>query len=366
MTATYSPAEVFPAGEYLRDELDERGWSVTEFAEILGRPLQAVSEILNGKKRITTETAISIAEATGTSAELWLNLETAYRLHQQRSEMSPGVLTPVARRARLRSAVPLAEIRKRGWLPEVADATDLDGLEGAVCTLLGVRSVDERPEFAVAARRSNPNEHVTIEQAAWLGHVRQVASGQRVGPYDPDALRSVAAQIPRIVKDGPSELRHVSPLLADCGVRLVFAEGLRGGKLDGAVTFLPDERPAIGVTTRGNRFDSTLFTLLHECAHLTFGHITPTSLVIIDDDLTQDDPDPREVEANAQASNWLFPDGFEIESTSMSAIVEAATRYQVHPSVVVGRVQHDTKYWSRHRSHIPKVRQDLEISGLLS
>ena len=50
MTATYTPAEVFPAGEYLRDELDERGWTVTEFAEILGRPVQAVSEILNGKK----------------------------------------------------------------------------------------------------------------------------------------------------------------------------------------------------------------------------------------------------------------------------------------------------------------------------
>ena len=49
MTATYTPAEVFPAGEYLRDELDERGWTVTEFAAILGRPVQAVSEILNGK-----------------------------------------------------------------------------------------------------------------------------------------------------------------------------------------------------------------------------------------------------------------------------------------------------------------------------
>lgn len=366
MTAPYTPAEVFPAGEYLRDELDERGWTVTEFAEILGRPVQAVSEILNGKKRITTETAIAVAEAIGTSPELWLNLETAFRLHQQRVETDPTVLTPVARRARLRGAVPLAEIRKRGWLPGVTETDDLDELESAVCTLLGVGAVDEQPDFALAARRSNPNEDVTIEQAAWLGHVRQVASRQSVGPYDPDALKRVAAQIPRVVKEGPIGLRNVSGLLADCGVRLVFSEGLRGGKLDGAVTFLPDEVPAIGITTRGNRFDSLLYTLLHECAHLTLEHITPTSLVIIDNDLTQDETDPKEVEANEQASNWLFPGGFEIESVSVPAILEAAGRYEVHPSVVVGRVQHDTKNWKRHRAHIPKVRQDLETSGLLS
>ena len=113
MTSTYTPAEVFPAGEYLRDELEERGWTVTEFAEIIDRPVQAVSEILNGKKEITTETAISFAEALGTSPELWLNLQTAFRLHEQRSQRETTLLTPVARRARLRSAVPLAEIRSR-------------------------------------------------------------------------------------------------------------------------------------------------------------------------------------------------------------------------------------------------------------
>lgn len=50
MTITYIPAEVFAPGEYLRNELDERGSTVTEFAEIIGRPVQAVSEILNGEK----------------------------------------------------------------------------------------------------------------------------------------------------------------------------------------------------------------------------------------------------------------------------------------------------------------------------
>jgi HTH-type transcriptional regulator / antitoxin HigA len=40
-----------------------------------------VNEIVNGKKRITVETAKAIGLALGTGPELWLNLEITYRLH---------------------------------------------------------------------------------------------------------------------------------------------------------------------------------------------------------------------------------------------------------------------------------------------
>ena len=69
-------------GEYLSDELRERGWAIVEFAEILGRPVPAVAEILNGRKEITPTTAKEIAAATGTSAETWLRLQDTYRLCQ--------------------------------------------------------------------------------------------------------------------------------------------------------------------------------------------------------------------------------------------------------------------------------------------
>ena len=51
---------------------------------MIGQPVQAVSEILDAKTGITAETALSISEALGTSAELWLNLETTHRRHQRR------------------------------------------------------------------------------------------------------------------------------------------------------------------------------------------------------------------------------------------------------------------------------------------
>jgi HTH-type transcriptional regulator/antitoxin HigA len=80
MRRTKVRAQMFPPGDFIREELEARGWSQGDFAAVLKRPLQAVNEIINGKKRITAETAKEIAAALGTSPEVWLNLENSYRL----------------------------------------------------------------------------------------------------------------------------------------------------------------------------------------------------------------------------------------------------------------------------------------------
>ena len=81
MHKSFKPAEVFPPGDFLREELDARGWSQSDLARILGRPLQSINMIINGKKSITAATAKALGLALGTGPELWMNLESAYQLH---------------------------------------------------------------------------------------------------------------------------------------------------------------------------------------------------------------------------------------------------------------------------------------------
>ncbi len=74
------PAQAVSPGEIIAMELEERGWSQRDLAEIMGRPPQAISEIIRGTKQITPETAMELVQVFGTSAEIWMNLEANYRL----------------------------------------------------------------------------------------------------------------------------------------------------------------------------------------------------------------------------------------------------------------------------------------------
>src|SRR5665213_691828 len=70
-----TPAEVFPPGEFIREEIEARGWSQVELAEILGRPPRLVSELIAGKRAITPETARALGEAFSTGAQFLVMLE---------------------------------------------------------------------------------------------------------------------------------------------------------------------------------------------------------------------------------------------------------------------------------------------------
>jgi HTH-type transcriptional regulator / antitoxin HigA len=73
-------AQAFPPGSFIREELAERAWSQSDLARVIGRPLQVVNQIINGRKEITPQTALALGEAFGTGAEFWMNLEAQYRL----------------------------------------------------------------------------------------------------------------------------------------------------------------------------------------------------------------------------------------------------------------------------------------------
>jgi len=75
------PDVAIPPGEYLAEEIEARGISQTELARRMGRPLNAINEIVNGKKAITAETALQLEEVMPEiQARFWLNLETDYQL----------------------------------------------------------------------------------------------------------------------------------------------------------------------------------------------------------------------------------------------------------------------------------------------
>lgn len=87
MSRMYDPAH---PGEVLREYLPE-DMSVTEAARRLGVTRQSLSAILNRRAGISADMALRLSVALGTSAEMWLSMQTAYDLWQVEKMPRPRV-----------------------------------------------------------------------------------------------------------------------------------------------------------------------------------------------------------------------------------------------------------------------------------
>ncbi len=67
-------------GETLREDLDALGMSAAELARRIDVPVNRITEILNGRRAVTGDTALRLGRFFGTSGEFWLNLQKLYEL----------------------------------------------------------------------------------------------------------------------------------------------------------------------------------------------------------------------------------------------------------------------------------------------
>lgn len=332
---TAALAEVFPVGEMLADELEARGWSQVEFAEILGRPAQFVSEIMSGKKEITRESATQIAAALGTSPEMWLAMQDRYYLWRQAKDgRAQEQLSDVRLRARLKDLAPMSVMRQRGLIT----GSTLQDQEQELKQLYGIADIDADPKLLVAARRTKADERVSSTQLAWVACVRRAATERKVRKFDADALEHLCSHLTRKLTS-PGNFADLPALFATTGVRLVFVEAFPGSKIDGCSLLHDDRKPIIGISGRGKRLDKVLFTILHEAAHIVRGDLTDDRVVI--DDQSDGPTLGLEEPANELAGKWVLPKALPALSDRINQgwIDTVAANQGIHPIVLIGRLQ---------------------------
>ena len=79
-------------GETLREDLDELGMSASELARQIGVPVNRITEILNGRRSITGDTALRLGRYFGTSGEFWLNLQKLYELRSAQEKNGAEII----------------------------------------------------------------------------------------------------------------------------------------------------------------------------------------------------------------------------------------------------------------------------------
>jgi addiction module HigA family antidote len=86
------PRPAIHPGEILAEELGELSITPTELARQLKVPANRITQIIQGKRSITGDTALRLGHWFGTSAQFWLNLQSAYDIrlaqHQAGAEIA--------------------------------------------------------------------------------------------------------------------------------------------------------------------------------------------------------------------------------------------------------------------------------------
>jgi HTH-type transcriptional regulator/antitoxin HigA len=353
-----------PPGEFIRLELEARGWAQADLARIINRPFQAINEIIQGKKAVTPETAVALGIAFETGPEIWMNRENAYRLSLVESH-DPGI----QRRARLYDLAPVKDMEKRGWIK----ATDkAEGLERELCRFFDVDSLDDTPQISAVARKTSGAVALSPTQRAWCFRAKNLAHTVKAGSFEKRQFDAGCSELRKLVAHA-EQARHVPRVLAELGVRLVVLEPLPRSRIDGATFWIADDAPVIALSLRYDRIDCFWHTLAHEISHVRHrDEYSVDSDIVGEGRGIQFDAAGIEARADQEAASMLIqPDKLKSfilrikPLYSKQRIIQFALRMRVHPGIVTGQLQHLGEIsYGTNREMLVKVRDTLINAAL--
>jgi HTH-type transcriptional regulator/antitoxin HigA len=359
-------------GQLIEALLLERGWTKRLLAVILGVNETGLNKLISGKKPVTAEMAILLAEIFDERAERFLNLQQEFDLAKARIVTRPDPARST--RAQLFGNLPVSEMIKRSWL-DADDVRDVLKVQQALTKFFGVGDVNEIEILPHAPKKTATFTPITPPQLAWLHRVRQIASEMLVARYSPSAARNIVSDLSNLLL-AAEEARKAPRVLAEYGIRYVIVESLSSAKIDGVCFWLDKRSPVIGMSLRFDRIDNFWFVLRHEIEHVLQQH--GQTAVMIDAELegeragTGTSVSDEERIANEAAANFCVPqkrlDSFIARKApyfNQRDILGLAHTLRIHPGLIAGQLQHKTGRYDRFRQFLVKIRHIVAPSAVV-
>ena len=327
-------------GELLLEEIECIGMTQHELAKRMGRPPQAVNEIIRGKKSITHDTAIELENVLGIPAHIWINSQTSYDFTLARLREREQWATQ-AKEGWL-NQFPISEIEKRGWIDRYKDRADK---VGALLTFLGFASFDawskQEVEPVLGFRISENSKVSSGALSAWLRQGEIEGRDMETAKYDEQAFRSAIKQIRAMTSDDPERfIPKMTKLCADAGVAVALVPELPKSGANGVARWLSSGKGLIQMSLRWRWHDIFWFSFFHECHHILSHKVQKVHIDGIDNDTEE------ETAANSFAADFLIPPSEYGRFVASNCYDEAsvsgfAARIGIDPGIVVGRMQRE-------------------------
>jgi len=325
-------------GETILETIEHMKMSQAELAERMGKTASKINDLIHGKEPITVNTALQLEKVLGIPADFWLAREASYREKLGRIEEEEKIECWVPW-AKLH---PLKELRKLGFISH-------DKLEsGTVRDLLlfyGIVSPEQWeimyvPQYRVANYRKSGAYQASVACiTSWLRIGEQQMQKLELPNYSKDGFKKTLEGIRNLARNHPMDFAaELQKRCVETGVGLVYTEMIPSAPISGAARWIGGS-PMIQLTDRGKFNDKFWFTFFHEAAHILLHGKKEVFLEEVSDHV---EDAGKEEEANEFAANWLLPEDF-IKDVPMritdDVIVAIASKYKMHPGIVVGRLQ---------------------------
>lgn len=331
-------AEQFPIEsptpvEAIRFRMDQLGMTNKDLMPYVGSASR-VSELLNGKRPLSLSMIRNLHRYLGIPAEVLI----------AEAGEADAPLTGLDA-----SKFPAREMYQRGYFSTApgtwkAAKRKLDSLLARLFHDAGVREASPAYLRSTAHYRQGKS----IEKAAlmaWQSQVLIRSRQRRTGDYesgtvDTAFLEKIADL--SVFDDGPRLARE---RIEKAGIAVVIERHLPGTFLDGASFLRDDGKPVVGLTLRYDRLDNFWFTLLHELVHVGW-HLNEERNAIFDD-MKAAATDACEHEADDFTAGALIPEyewrrAWIANHPTAEAVLSLAQTLGRHPSIIVGRLQHDS------------------------
>ncbi len=349
LCAHFAPDWVSPPGDTILDIIEDKGWTQQELAGRLGLSEKHVSQLINGKVPLTDETASKLSTAIGSTVGFWLSREAKYRerLANLEVEKKCASWVPWLENLPVKDLMDSGSIKKKRY-----DAKNKPSIVADCLRFFGIATPDEWHAYysgmQVSFRRSRAEQSDIGAISSWLRlGEREAEKHHPIEKYNKTKLLKHLSEIRGLTTERAEIFEpKVRKLLNDSGVLLVLVPAIPKAHVSGIARWISPTRPVIQLSLYGKTNDRFWFTFFHECAHILLHANTQEEkkAVFLDDPLSSRSNDPKEIEADLWASNWLIPENYTSELSALkskASVVSFAARIGVHPGIVVGRLQHD-------------------------
>lgn len=343
MAIKYQPQTVSHPGETLREKLDELQMSPKEFAVYCNKADTIISEVLNGKRSITSDMAIQFEIVTKIPASFWTKRQDRYNEAKARDERQATIKAALSWSLQF----PYLDMSRKGWVVATRKAEER---VAALFDFFGMSSHQSWEKFylegALPASFRISLAHAKAPHAisAWLRKGDIEAAKLTAPEYVKKSLKDALPRLKAVMAEQPADYREqAQKILLATGVKLVFIPCIAKAPINGVARWIEkNNTPLIQVSSRYQRNDGFWFSLFHEIGHILLHGKKDVFLENVEYEGADQN---KEDDANAFAEFWTFSKDQEkkvLDALPLTDddIRDFAKQFGTHPAMIVGRLHH--------------------------